>query len=80
MPIATVTSKGQITVPKEIRDQLGLRSGSRVDFKIERSGKVVFRPLNRDFRSLRGFLRSPWKRPVTIREMDEAIASGAAGE
>jgi len=78
MPTATMTSKGQITVPKEIRDRLGLEAGRRIDFQIDRSGRLVLRPRSRDIRALRGFLKSPWKRPITLREMDEAIARGAA--
>lgn len=80
MPIATLTSKGQITVPKEIRDQLKLEPGSRINFVVDASGQVVFKPLNYDFRSIRGILKSRRKRPVTIEEMNEAIAAGWAGE
>ena len=78
MPTATMTSKGQITVPKEIRDRLGLEAGRRIDFEIDRSGRLVLRPKSRDIRALRGIVKSPCKRPLTLREMDEAIARGAA--
>ena len=78
MPIATLTTKGQVTVPKPIRDKLGLKTGSRLDFQIEPSGKVVLRPLNSDFRSLRGIVRSKHKRPVSLRAMDDAIAAGSS--
>ena len=44
MPIATITSKGQVTLPKEIRDRLGLAAGDRVDFRIDENGKVVMEP------------------------------------
>jgi antitoxin PrlF len=80
MPIATVTSKGQITLPKEIRDRLKLEPGTRINFAVDASGQVVLKPLNYDFRSLRGILKSRRKRPVTIEEMNEAIAAGWAGE
>jgi antitoxin PrlF len=80
MPIATVTSKGQITLPKEIREQFKLEPGTRINFVVDASGQVVLKPLNYDFRSIRGILKSRRKRPVTIEEMNEAIAAGWAGE
>jgi antitoxin PrlF len=79
MPTSTLTSKGQITLPKQVREQLGLQTGSRVDFVIEPSGRVILKPLNSDFRSLRGIVRSKRKRPVSIEEMNEAIARGFSG-
>ena len=79
MPIATLNSKGQITVPKEIRDRLKLEPGSRVDFVVDRSGKVTLKPLNYDFESLRGMLKSRAKHPVSIEDMNEAIARGWSG-
>lgn len=44
----TVTSKGQVTIPKAIRDGLGIRPGSRVEFKREADGRVVLTPALRD--------------------------------
>jgi antitoxin PrlF len=80
MPRSTLTSKGQITIPKEVRDQMGLKAGDRVDFVKERTGRFSIRPINSDFRSLRGIIKSPLGRPITLKEMDEAIARGALGE
>jgi antitoxin PrlF len=80
MPRSTVTSKGQITIPKEIRDQMGLKPGDRVDFVSNRKGEISLRIINTDFRSLRGILKSRRAKPLTIEEMDEAIARGACGE
>ncbi|MHC4471431.1 MAG: AbrB/MazE/SpoVT family DNA-binding domain-containing protein [Planctomycetota bacterium] len=74
MPVATVTSKGQVTIPKAIRDFLGLRSGDRVDFWRTPEGKVVLEPLMVDLRSLKGILKAD--RKVTIEEMNEAIRRG----
>jgi AbrB family looped-hinge helix DNA binding protein len=80
MPRSTVTSKGQITIPKEVRDQMGLKAGDRVDFVKNRTGRFSLRPLTTDFRSLRGIVKSRLNRPITLEEMDEAIARGALGE
>jgi AbrB family looped-hinge helix DNA binding protein len=79
MPISTLTTKGQITIPKEIREFLKLRTGQRVEFYVDPDGKVILQPHNRDIRSLRGMIRSPHRRPVTVEEMNEAIARGWSG-
>lgn len=73
---STLTSKGQITIPKQIRERLHLRKGHRVEFLVERGGRVVLVPRTRDVRSLKGIVRSPNKRPVSVEEMNEAIAEG----
>jgi antitoxin PrlF len=79
-PIAKVTSKGQLTVPKAIRDQLKLKPGTEVRFTLDQSGGVTLKPLNYDFRSIRGIVKSRRKHPPTIEEMNEDIAAGWAGE
>ena len=70
MPTSTLTSKGQITIPKEVRDRLHLKTGSRLEFVLEPSGRVILQPLNSDFRSLRGVIRSKRKRAVSVEEMN----------
>jgi AbrB family looped-hinge helix DNA binding protein len=79
MPSGTIRTKGQITIPKEVRDRLGLKAGSRVDFIISPKGSLTLRPAKKDFRSLRGIIKSPLGRPITIEEMNEAIALGYSG-
>jgi antitoxin PrlF len=79
MPIATLTSKGQITVPKQVRDQLHLSAGDRVRFLTDGEGRVVMVPATISITGLRGCLPAP-KRAVTLAEMDEAIAAGASDE
>ena len=72
MAIATMTSKGQITVPAEFRARLGLRAGVQIDFGVNAQGEVVLRPRTADIRSLRGLVayKGP---PVSIEDMEEAI-------
>jgi antitoxin PrlF len=77
MTIATVTSKGQITIPKEIRERLHLATGDRVRFLTDPDGRVAIVPAKISITELRGCLPAP-ARPVTLAEMDEAIAAGAA--
>jgi len=76
MPRSTLTSKGQITLPKQIRDHLGVQTGDRVNFEI-RDGAVVVEPETIDIRSLRGIARRRGK-PVTLADMDAAIRKGAS--
>jgi AbrB family looped-hinge helix DNA binding protein len=77
--VSTVTSKGQITIPKAIRDHLRLRPGHRVEFEIDPKGLVVMRGRNGDVRALKGIVRSKRKRPVSVAEMNGAIARGWSG-
>ena len=74
--VATVTSKGQITVPVRMRERLGLRPGSKIVFEEQPNGHFVVRKKTGDIRDLKGFLPTP-KRALTIEEMDEAIAAAA---
>jgi len=76
MAVSTITSKGQITIPKEIRDLLQLQAGHRVEFQFNARGEVIMRPRNRDFRALKGMVRHARKTPVSVNEMNEAIARG----
>jgi AbrB family looped-hinge helix DNA binding protein len=71
-----ITSKGQITIPKDIRDHLRVKSGDSVKIFAHPNGTAVILPV-RPITALKGILKSPWKRPVTLKEMDEAIAEGA---
>ena len=79
MPTATMTSKGQVTIPKEVRDALRLETGHRIAFQMRSDGIVEMRPENVDLMSLRGILKSSVK-GVTLQDMKEAIRKGAAGE
>ena len=77
MPTATVTSKGQITLPKEIRSALGLQPGGRVLFWRNPQGQVVVEAETVDLRSLRGLLKGRGP-TLTIEDMNDAIARAAA--
>ncbi len=79
MATSTLTSKGQITVPIEVRRALALNSGDKVDFVALPGGGFRLVPVRTDVRSLRGRFAGRVARPVTLDEMDAAIASGAAG-
>ena len=77
MTTATLTSKGQTTVPKEIRDYLNLQPGDRIEFVIEQDGRVVIVPASFDAADLAGALPRP-KRTVSLDEMKAAIRKRGA--
>jgi AbrB family looped-hinge helix DNA binding protein len=72
---SAITSKGQATIPKSVREHLGLKPGDRLKFFVHPDGSVVLLP-KRPASILRGIVSS--RRPVTIEEMGEAAAAGAA--
>jgi len=74
MPSATVTSKGQVTIPMSIRRLLRVVEGDRLDFIVENEGRVVVRAGVADVSDLKGMLHRPGRRPVTIEAMNAAIA------
>ncbi len=80
MAIATVTSKGQVTIPKEIRRVLRVEAGDRIDFIIEADDRVVVRRPGRSILDLYGILARPGRKPMTVRKMDRAIGRYHARE
>jgi antitoxin PrlF len=72
--ITTLTSKGQVTLPKEIRERLGLDAGSLLDFQILSDNTITARHVVPDARRIRGLLKSPFPAPLSIEEMDAAIS------
>jgi antitoxin PrlF len=74
MPSSTITSKGQVTVPKRVRDFLTVRTGDRLDFIIEDNERVVIRPGTASVEDLKGALHRKGRRAITLEEMEEAIA------
>lgn len=75
MSTSTITSKGQITLPKAIRDRLNLHAGDRLDFVIEADGTVRIVPLTTSIRELKGIVPAP-KQALSLEDMDQAIAKG----
>ena len=71
---AKLTSKGQITLPKEIRDRLGLDAGSMLDFQVLEDNTITARQVKPDARRIRGLLKSPHAIPLTVEQMDEAVS------
>ena len=73
MPTATMTSKGQVTIPRAVRDLLRVDAGDQIDFVVTDRGDVMVRAVSVDVRELRGLLKRPRRRAVTVEEMNKAI-------
>ena len=78
MATATVTSKGQITIPSKVRSALGLDAGDRVEFVEVEKGQFAIIAATRSVRELKGLFRHKRRKPVSLEEMDAAIAQGAS--
>lgn len=78
MPTATLTGKGQTTIPREIREHLRLRPGDRMEFVIDEDGRVVVIPISLDAAELAGILPKP-KTPVSLARMNKVIRERGAG-
>ena len=72
MSEATITSKGQVTIPADIRRAMGLGAGERVVFTQLEDGTTVFRAKRRSILELKGLLKAarPRKRPIPIKDMN----------
>ncbi len=73
MTTATITSKGQVTIPKDVRRRLGIGTGDRVEFVEIQDGVFQIVAATQDVQALKGIVPKPEK-PVTIEEMNQAIA------
>jgi AbrB family looped-hinge helix DNA binding protein len=70
---ATLTSKGQITIPKPIREALKLKVGGKVDFSVLQDGRVVLCPVATTVDGVFGSLHHSRRKSVSIEDMDEGI-------
>lgn len=78
MAAAKITSKGQITIPVRIRAALGISPGDRIEFVELERGRVVMIPATRSIKELDGMFSGRRSKPLTIDEMNAAIAEAAA--
>ena len=75
---ARLTGKGQVTIPKQIRDYLHLDTGSQIDFVIDEQGDVKLIPLNVAAESLSGILHREGMPSTSLEDMEQAIIEGAS--
>ncbi len=72
----TVTSQGQVTIPKELRRRLGVTAGGKLRFMLEADDRVVVRPVDLSIQRLFGILGKP-PRSATLEDIDEGIGRAA---
>ncbi|PWQ92232.1 AbrB/MazE/SpoVT family DNA-binding domain-containing protein [Leucothrix pacifica] len=72
--VSTMTQKGQVTIPKDVREILHLVTGDKVEFLLNSHGEIVIKPVTRKVSEVAGIL-SKYKRrkSLTIEEMDNAV-------
>jgi len=73
MPVSTITTKGQTTIPIEIRDFLNLNAGDKLEFLKQENGQVLLVPATVDVAALKGMLPKP-KKAISLGDMQKAIA------
>ena len=73
MASATVTTKGQITIPKAVRDSLMLNAGDKVEFIVTDKREALMKPISKKVDDVFGMLRKPGRKPVSVEEMNQAI-------
>lgn len=78
MATATVTSKGQITIPAQVRAELGVSAGDRVEFVDIGQGQFAIMAATRSVKELKGIFRGRRKKPVSIEEMNREIGRRAS--
>lgn len=78
MTTSTMTTKGQVTIPLDVRRRLGLDAGDRIEFVEIGNGLFAIKPAIDDVRSLKGLLRKPSK-PVSVEDMNAAVRARGAG-
>jgi len=78
MAAATLTSKGQITIPARVRDALGLETGDRIEFVQQGKGQFAIVAATRSIQELKGMFQGKRNKPVSVEEMNAAIARRAS--
>ena len=73
MPTTKLTSKGQITIPRIVRDRLRLRTGDNVEFVVTGEAEAVMRPVTRRVDEVYGALHKPGRKRVSVEAMNAAV-------
>ena len=72
--VSTMTQKGQVTIPKDVREILHLVTGDKVEFLLNAQGDIVIKPVTRKVSEVAGILSKYRKsKPVSIEEMNQAV-------
>lgn len=80
MVTATLTSKGQLTIPKTVRDSLHLHTGDRVAFVIHGDAEAIMKPVTKSVDDVFGLLHLPGQMPLSIEQMKAAVKARMKAE
>jgi AbrB family looped-hinge helix DNA binding protein len=73
MALATITTKGQVTIPKSIRDSLMLSTGDKIEFVVTDKREALIRPISKKVDEVFGILHKPGRKTVSVEKMDATI-------
>ncbi len=73
MSLATLTTKGQVTIPKKIRESLKLHTGDKIEIIDTEKGEAIIRPISKKVDDIFCKLHKPGRKAVSIKAMDDAI-------
>jgi AbrB family looped-hinge helix DNA binding protein len=73
MALATITTKGQVTIPKSVRDSLMLSTGDKIEFVVTNKREALIRPISKKVDEVFGILHKPGRKAVSVEEMDTKI-------
>ena len=73
MALATITTKGQVTIPKSVRDSLMLSTGDKIEFVVTNKREALIRPVSKKVDDVFGILHKPGRKTVSVEEMDATI-------
>jgi len=71
--VSTLTSKGQVTIPKDVRERLRLRTGDKLDFQVEEDGTIRVHPIAARVSEVFGLLAEKASRSYSVEEMDAGL-------
>lgn len=74
MTTATMTSKGQVTIPKQVRDSLHLHTGDRIEFVLQKNSEAMMKPVTKSVDDVFGRLHTSHQKALSVDEMNEAVA------
>jgi len=73
MALATITTKGQVTIPKSVRDSLMLSTGDKIEFVVTNKREALIRPISKKVDEVFGLLHKSGRKTVSVEEMDAKI-------
>ena len=73
MALAKITTKGQVTIPKNIRESLHLHTGDKIEIFLNDQGEAIIRPISKKVDDMFGILNNPKQKAVSIEDMNEGI-------